>query len=274
MKIHLLSDLHLEFTGFEPDQQAVHEADVIVLAGDIHKGILGITWARQVFQNKPVIYVAGNHEFYGGHWDGTLQDLRDAAAGSNVHFLENDSVTIDGVRFLGCSLWTDFEFHGAERRGAAMRDVERGLNDYRLIEAEPSPQVYGRNKRHKLTAEHTLRRHRQSRAWLERELGNADPEKTVVVTHHCPRPESVAPRYQEDALTPGFASDLPAELLCRASLWVHGHTHDSCNYQVSVGDQRCNVVCNPRGYLLWGGDMENDLFDGSMVLSLPGRGAQ
>src|SRR2546422_9130382 len=130
MKLHVLSDLHVEFTDYKPDVEAVDAADVIVLAGDIHQGAAGMNWARNSFPGKPIIYVAGNHEFYGHHWDALLPELRQKAGECGVHFLENDSVTINGMRFLGATLWTDFDMFGRSRRSQNMRASEGALNDF------------------------------------------------------------------------------------------------------------------------------------------------
>jgi hypothetical protein len=188
----------------------------------------------------------------------------EAAKGCGIHFLENDSVEIDGMRFLGCTLWTDFDYFGREHRNGAMHDVERGINDFHVIKADPLPDVYWRTKRHRLTALHTLRRHQASLAWLREELPKGNPACTVVVIHHCPRAESIPERYASDKLTPAFASKLPDDLLAGARLWVHGHIHDSCDYR--VGPAR--VVCNPRGYPLAGGGNENPDFDPSLLLQV------
>ena len=99
MKLHVLSDLHLELFGFQPDPAAVAAADVIVLAGDIHKGTRAIPWARKAFPDKPIVSVAGNHEYYDHYWFLLIEQLRAEARIHGVHFLENDAVTIDGVRF-------------------------------------------------------------------------------------------------------------------------------------------------------------------------------
>lgn len=262
MKILLLSDLHIEFAPFTPDPQAATAADVVVLAGDIDKGVKGIRWAAEAFAGKPVIYVAGNHEFYGGHWANTLAEMRAEAKALGIHFLENDSVEIDGLRFLGCALWTDFQYLQHEHRTGAMRAAERGMNDFRLIKATPLPDVHWNTKRHRLTALHTLRRHQQSLAWLRQDLPKGDLARTVVVVHHAPRAESVASRFADDSLTPAFASRLPDDLLLGARLWVHGHMHDSCDYLVG---SRTRVVCNPRGYPLSRGGFENPAFNPGLL---------
>ncbi len=172
MKLLVLSDLHLEFEPFIPDPQAVAEADVVVLAGDIDVGVNGIRWAAEAFAGKPVVYVAGNHEFYDGHWDNSLGEMRAEAKALRIHFLENDSVEIDGLRILGCTLWTDFDYFGRDRRNGAMHQVESrtGMTDFGVIKADPLPDVHWKTKRHRLTALHTLRRHQESLAWLQGEL--------------------------------------------------------------------------------------------------------
>lgn len=137
MKLLVLSDLHVEFAAFIPDIEVANEADVVVLAGDIHQGVKGMLWARQTFPEKPIIYVAGNHEFYGEHWDLLLPELRAHAQQHKIHFLENDCISIEGIRFLGASLWTDFAYFGAIKQSQMMRLAQRSLNDFRLIQAHP-----------------------------------------------------------------------------------------------------------------------------------------
>lgn len=124
MKLHILSDLQLEAWDYVPDPEATQEADVILLTGDIQPGTAGLIWARKSFGDKPIVYVAGNHEFFEPEqeWDRTLDELRQAARVHDVHFLENDWVEIAGVRILGCTLWTDFAFFDPrQRRIGALR---------------------------------------------------------------------------------------------------------------------------------------------------------
>jgi Icc-related predicted phosphoesterase len=226
VKLLVLSDLHVEFAPFVPGADASAAADVVVLAGDIHKGVLGIRWAAETFPGKPVVYVAGNHEFYGGHWERTLAEMRAEAKELGIQFLENDSIEIGGVRFLGCTLWTDFEYFrysGRDRRKGATFAAERGMNDFYLIAAEPLHEGQWGNRGPRLSALHTVHRHQESLAWLRGELPKGDPARTVVVVHHAPRAESVAPRFGDHPLTPAFASRLPDKLLRSAALWVHGH---------------------------------------------------
>lgn len=107
MKALILSDLHLEFAPFEPAPDL--EFDVVILAGDIHSPAKrAVQWAADTFRGKSVVYLPGNHEYYDGRLDTTLAEARRAADGSNVHVLDGDELVIDGVRFLGATLWTDF----------------------------------------------------------------------------------------------------------------------------------------------------------------------
>ncbi len=263
VKLLVLSDLHVEFAPFVPDREAVESADVVVLAGDIHKGVQGIAWARSAFADKQIVYVAGNHEFYGQYWGKLLGELHEAARRQEVHLLEDEAVEIGGVRFLGLSLWTDFElFGGAEQKSAAMRHARSFMNDFRLIKVDRIPEHYWVHS-WRLVPELTTRRHRTSVQWLEQALSAADPARTVVVTHHAPHPLSVPERFSQDPLTPAFASDLIA-LMGRSALWVHGHMHYSADYV--VGGTR--VVCNPRGYPLGSGAFENDAFEPGFVIEV------
>ena len=101
MRIRVLSDLHREFGHVKLPEVA---ADVVVLAGDIDRGTKGIAWARQAFPDVPVLYVAGNHEHYDERIGRLHEKLRDAAGGSNVRILENETFEVDGYRFFGATL--------------------------------------------------------------------------------------------------------------------------------------------------------------------------
>jgi len=262
MKLHILSDLHVEFAPFAPPAT---DADLVVLAGDIHQGVAGIAWARAAFPHQELLYVAGNHEYYRDHWDTLLPELRQAAARHAVHFLEDDELVLGGVRFLGTALWTDFDYFGPARRDQAMMACVDYLTDFRLIGATPDPQAAQicpgiPQAPGLLTPGHVRLRHLRSRAWLEQRLGAPHDGPTVVITHHLPGPGSVAPRYKDDLGNAGFASHLD-HLMGQAALWVHGHTHDSFDYQ--AGGTR--VVCNPRGYPVRGAFENPDFAPGLIV---------
>jgi predicted phosphodiesterase len=235
MKIRVLSDLHLEFRDWNPPAAA---ADVVVLAGDIHVGVDGLLWGREHFPDAQILYVPGNHEFYGLEMESTLGEFRRVAKTADIHLLDADEVIIDGVRFLGATLWTDFALYGrAPAVVARAKEISaRAMVDYRLIRMRASGL---------LTPDNTLTIHQRQVAWLANKLAQPFAGKTVVVTHHLPHPQSVHPRYAGDSLNPSFASDL-STLVCEpASLWIHGHTHESMDYLVNG----TRVICNPRGYL-------------------------
>ncbi len=139
-----------------------------------------------------------------------------------------------GVRFLGATLWTDYRLPLNRTQRQLMQAAEQGLNDHRVIKTQEGV----------FSAARALEEHEQSRRWLQRQLAAPYEGRTVVVTHHAPHPLSVHPRYAGDALNAAFASDL-TELLPLASLWVHGHVHDSFDYDIDG----CRVVANPLGYV-------------------------
>ena len=239
MKIQLASDLHLEArfrtsnSQIEPHKVLEDRgADVVILAGDIMPSTGGIEFANLVQQRfqKPVIYVFGNHEFYGVDYQLERQKLK-ALAEPGVFVLDRDEVVIDGVRFLGCTLWTDFALFGTPEH--SMQEAEQALADF----------VYIRMGQRLMTASDQLVQHQTDVAWLEEKL-QLPHAKTVVVTHHAPSRQSVADEYADDSCTPAFVSDLARLMGPGVSLWCHGHTHNAFNY-VENGTQ---VVCNPLGY--------------------------
>ena len=234
MRLHVLSDLHLEYAPFTPPPV---DADVVVLAGDIAPGTAGIDWVRRRFDGRPVLYVAGNHEFYGHDLPGLTGRIRDAAIGSGVQVLENDEVVIGGVRFLGCSLWSDFDFAGAENRANSMLLCERLVNDYKQIDASE----LGR----RLQTEDTRALHLASRDWLAEHLERPHDGPTVVITHHAPIVRAPPANPVLAAIGGAFASDL-SELMDGGAvdLWVFGHIHRTVDTEVNG----TRVLSNQRGY--------------------------
>lgn len=235
MKLQILSDLHLrpryEFTIPETD------ADLIVLAGDISRGLSGVEWAMNEAErlSKPAIYVFGNHEYFTHTFPDLIDEARQLAAGSGVHVLENDSLILNDTRFLGCTLWTDFLLFGDAKEAEAMTTAETFLYDYRIIQTPDGEP---------LRARQTQQHHRASRQWLESELAQPWSGATVVVTHHAPCREGAHPHF-DNLATPSFASDLKPLLEREAiDLWICGHSH--ANVDTHIGQTR--LFSNQRGY--------------------------
>ncbi|MCE9660776.1 MAG: metallophosphoesterase [Burkholderiales bacterium] len=253
MKLHVLSDLHLGFCGFDPPRI---DADVVILAGDIARPRDAIAWARRF--DKPVLYVLGNHEFYGSSLEEAASELRRQSAGTCIHVLDNTELVLGQVRFLGTTLWTDFELFGdGEVRDAAMAEAQSLMRDFSRIRiSEADSRVFSPDDAAALFE-------RDAR-WLDARLDTKHDGPTVVITHHAPSRHSVHPRFAKSLLTASFVSDAQRLLGgARTQLWIHGHTHDSFDYVVNG----TRVVCNPRGYAREGVN-ENPRFDPDLVIDL------
>ena len=267
--LHVLSDLHLELMAPDEFVPPSTTADIVVLAGDIHTGTRGLAWAREQFPHQEVVYVAGNHEYYGEVWSSLLPRLRRQAKALGIHFLENNVVELCGARILGATLWTDFDFFGPDLRTLAMSEAKRCMNDFHVITVRrlrAADAIHGMERNVPLTPEDTLRWHGKTRQWLTAALAEPFAGPTVVVTHHMPHEKSVHPRYARNIVTAAFGSDLSA-LMGSAALWIHGHTHDSMDYEVDG----TRVLCNPRGYLHPGGGCENRAFRPDLVVEVTSK---
>lgn len=226
MRINYFSDIHLEFGACTAP---ANDADIIVAAGDIGIYDQGFEWLLAL--DKPVIYVAGNHEFYTREYYDTLYMLRQKCANTNIHFLENDSLIFDGVRFLGCSLWANLFIEGEQVANALCHS----LNDFRKIRF-----VEGMFNSQQFTE-----LHKKSKAWLSAELAKPYAGKTVVVTHHAPTQWSwyESPHKIKKL---AYCNDLKSLFHeYEMEVWFHGHTH-------SIGDYRlagARILSNTRGYI-------------------------
>ena len=233
MKIYILSDLHIEFEGFNPPELKV---DVVVLAGDIHVKEKGLIWAQEKFPDSSVIYVLGNHEYYKKSYPKHLHKLKGMAEGTNVTILENDVIEIGDTVFLGCTLWTDFRLFGDPRSPGI--EASNTMNDYKKIRFGPSFR--------RLKPLDSVRIHNESIHWLKQEVERHRDRKLVIVTHHAPSRRSLPEEYSDDILSAAYASDLDNFVASSgAVLWIHGHIHTQKDYK--IGETR--VICNPRGYI-------------------------
>jgi len=253
MKIALLSDLHLSVC---PMAHPRTDADVVVRAGDLWRPAGAIAWARQF--DRPTLYVAGNHEFYGSHLVTTMQQLRELAAGTPVCVLERDEWRHAGVRFLGCTLWSDYRLYAATgERDAALHQIVGEIYDFTRVRIAPDFED-------RFTPAVSQCLFDSSVAWLESKFAEPHAGPTVVVTHFAPARGSIAARFAGSPLNACFVSDLEERIArWQPQLWLHGHVHDSFDYR--IGNTR--VVANPRGYAR-GGNVENKAFDPGLVIEL------
>lgn len=262
MKAWILSDIHLELSRLwtMPKPEERPDFDVLVVAGDlIPRMERGVRWLRETVPNRPIIYVPGNHEFYGTDLDRTVEKARGLAAGTNVHVLCDDAVVLGGVRFLGGTLWTDFNlFSNPEAAMAAADDI---MNDYRKIRW----QRYTR----RLKPDVARARHRQTRLFLERQLESDFDGPTVVVTHHAPYPGGISAQHRHQLTSAAYASDL-TELIVRTgpTLWIYGHTHLSDDTYLG----RTQMISNAKGYGPWfpRETLDNPTFNPLKVVEISG----
>ena len=231
MRVAVLSDIHLEFADFTPPGI---DADLVVLAGDIHVGSRGLPWATNQFR-CPVVYIPGNHEYYGKALPKHTRAMKEAVKGTNVTVLENGKVEVEGWNILGCTLWTDFKLFGDPR--IAGYEATQKMTDYRKIRVSPEYR--------KLRSRDTAGENHKSVTWLTAELAKLERSRTIVVTHHAPSPLSLSSSQRSDLLSAAYASELSGLVEeSKVPLWIHGHLHSSSDYLIG----RTRVVCNPRGY--------------------------
>ena len=240
MKLRIYSDLHTEFASFTMPPEAGGE-EILILAGDIAVGMAARNdiekWSRRF---RAVIYVFGNHEFYNQNHDKLIERMRQFSATiDNFHFLEKDSVVIDGVQFLGTTLWTDLNDYAPE----VVAMAEYFMNDYRQIRWEDGP-GYNQRKAIYLTPEHTYALHKESVEWLSRQDWSMP---TVVITHHTPHEMFLnLDRYGKDELNYAYFTDLSEQIKkWKPCIWVAGHTHKRVESML----HDTLMFSNPRGYI-------------------------
>lgn len=252
MKLQIFSDLHLDVAPFKPITIA-ESVDVVVVAGDTCEGaVRAFEHLRRIVPLAiPIVMVMGNHEYYRRFVPDELALARQQAGSFNINLLENKSVTIGGVRFVGATLWTDYAAFGAANVAGVMEACARAMNDHRLIGWRKEPWLRFRPQEAGLL-------HHRSKTFLTETLGAPFEGPTVVVTHHAPHWNSVLPRYQNDPVTGAFVSDLSTLIETHhPSLWIHGHVHNSSDYRVV----KTRVVANPHGY-----GSENVGFNGQLII--------
>lgn len=232
--IRLLSDLHLEFYG-TPERTGIKDdvaCDVVVLAGDIDNGEAGIDWAGRTF-DRPVIYVMGNHEYYGYDINELLPLARECAADTGVHLLDRNTVNINGLRFAGCTLWSGLDHRTIDQITIA-RTIQERLVDFDYITIDDRP----------MHPERMVSLHEMEREWLAGELQSTEP--TVVVTHFVPSAHHglLHPKYPDDAMTAYFHNRLDDWFNPIIPAWCYGHNHAGADRVL----HNTRLVANQLGY--------------------------
>ena len=275
VKIQLMSDLHLES---QPGFRAVPApgADLLVLAGDIgsyqRTSKLPATQPRDFglaqFASKAcggawplVLYVPGNHEYDNGDFDALDAELRAAVERFGITWLDRQVLVHQGVRFVGTTLWSDFDALAVQEKDTARREALRHKSfraaNYFLRKTDAT------RKGMPFLAPEIREESLACQSWLVRALDEPFDGPTVVITHFAPSLRSADPRYGLAPGTAGFCNSLD-HLLPRADVWMHGHLHYASDYVVTGADgHRCRVVCNPLGYAAKG---EQEAFRPQMLI--------
>ncbi len=249
MKIQILSDLHNEFLRHGKKNPGHHwagvipqtDADIIILAGDIDTGIKGVEWAVTESERlaKNIIYVLGNHEFYGHEYNSVKEKIARHCEGTGVHCLNPAVYILDNVRFIGATLWTDYSADIRVPQDLAMLYVDKALMDHRVIKYRSGDS----NRRFK--PHDALAIHMDELNWLKKQLGNSHKGKTVVVTHHGPHPVCQHPTFPVNEISTAFHSDQGNLIeMNDIDVWVYGHTH--ANLDRVIFDTR--IISNQAGY--------------------------
>jgi len=248
MRIQILADLHLEFVSYKI--KLVEDADILVIAGDFTTAdSLQRLEALARTTKKPIVFVAGNHEYYGGIFDEVNQELERISSHSNdFHFLNNKSLQIDDVQFIGSTLWSNFDL--APNPGEFAHFIMPLINDFDCITKSPPT---------KFSPYDCMKLNEESRSFLRDKIGSPFNGRKVVVTHFCPSSKSIHPLFDGNIANPYFCCNCENLMSSNVPLWIHGHTHQSIDYKHG----RTHVVANPKGYF-----EENIRFHGELVIEI------
>lgn len=242
MKVKVMSDLHIE-NCCAYQVYPVGEGDVLILAGDIlnAKHFKTDGYKKEVYMNflntcsnnyKKVIYVMGNHEYYGYNYESTVRVLKNNLP-SNISLLENEIVHYEGWNFVGFTFWTNFR----NEDPLQMFDAQRMMNDYKVIRI-------GSNYR-KLNPSDTLAFNKNSFKFLQNALKLVEGD-LFIISHHAPSSNSIPEFYKDSDVNGAYCNELDNFIADNPKIkyWAHGHCHQFFDYVI----EQCRVICNPYGY--------------------------
>jgi predicted phosphodiesterase len=267
--IRPFSDLHVDFSPFTiPPMPRDHDT-VLVLAGDVCDGRRALDYVlMQADRFKSVVWVFGNHEFYGESFTRLVGKVRSMIpADSNISVLDNASMTVDDIEIIGSTLWSDFDKGGS----FSMWGARRGMNDFTSIRNGPPGVPYMR----RFSPKDALERHLESRGFLADAIGTSKNagRTPIVVTHHAPAPNHEHPDYRGSGVSGAYVSDM-VDFVSRhrPAAWISGHTH----YAMVESIGSTLMVSNPRGYMPKYGVDEFDPWltvqiEGGKATAVPGR---
>lgn len=228
-KFQIMSDLHQEFYGSKPIFKPEDVEAFLLLAGDLTAGSVNIEYML----NYPGARVLGNHEFYRRHWNDCITEHRLMGAGKPMQLLEDETIVHEGVRIIAATLWTDFM---APKPGTDKKEWH-GFSCREMMADSHAIKLY--------STRGVEERHVKSRDYIKAVLGNKHDGPTIVMTHHAPSFKSNHPKYINSAITGGFCVDLEYMIEeYQPELWVHGHCHESFDYNIG----KTRVICNPGAY--------------------------
>lgn len=231
MRLGFISDLHCEFCDA---LITVPEVDVLIFAGDIHirPKLLKNYFKRLRAKTDAIfLYILGNHEYYGHTFPNVQENYRNQVSKvENAFLLEKDSITINGIRFLGTTLWSDLSdpIHA--------NYIQNGLNDFIKIRTSNKSLFKATNYHQEFEA---------CRDWLIKQLKSQLNRDTVIITHHSPSPITCSTAYRFSKIRNGFHSDL-SELIIKYNpkLWIYGHDHVSGRHKLKDTE----LISNQPGY--------------------------
>lgn len=254
MDLRIFSDLHNEFQVFDMPISGADAERTLILAGDIDAAQnkeRNVNWINELAGFfKHVIYICGNHEFYHGNHDDVIDFYKNRVTWkNNVHFLNHESLELDGVAFWAGTLWTPIK--GGLDWGLMAR-IRRGMNDFRLISKSGDMKTttpglmqkrYGNNFDPFDMVE--IFTENKPRAFAAIAKARSEGKKIVVVSHHAPTSLSIGRDYRGHDLNEAYCSYIDKEVMDNGpDLWIHGHIHASNDYEIG----KTRVVANPRGY--------------------------
>ncbi len=265
MKAWILSDLHLEPSVETLDESAIPEADVCICAGNVSSAGMAAglrLLGRSLCARMPVVFVPGTHDYKGRSIPEVKADaLAEASRFPGLHLLDERTLILRGIAFVGATLWSDLCLFG-DRREA----IEQARRSRDYIEIKTS----GKPDRKRFSPQQAIRLHERARGFIEDQLSRLEGMTTVVVTHHAPSLRSMPERYMNDPLAPTLASSLEGLIMERQpDLWVHGGVSGERSYSIGC----TTVVANPRGFgrLPYGHSIAKSSLASELVIDVGGR---